>query len=99
MLLKSDDTEKTSSPLWIPLKIVLILALYPLFLVLYLIRDIMVVIMITVLSLLVGMFGFSFELLTRVDCMLRIVVIIFFPVTMIAGIGISFSEMFIPLIK
>ena len=59
----------------------------------------MVVIMIAVLSLTVGMFGFSFELLVRVDCKLRIVLLIFFPVAMIAGVCISFSEMFIPMIK
>ena len=47
-----------------------------------------------VLTIFIGLFGFSFEMVTRVDGCLCLLLVILFPITMVVGVVIAFSEIF-----
>ena len=76
------------------LKAFLLILLVPLIFCAYLLRDIVAIVAILVLSIFVGMFGFSFELMTRTQGARCILLALFFPITMILGIGVAFKEIF-----
>ena len=70
------------------------LIIFPFLLLFFFFRDLFVIICLLFLSVFVGMFVFSFELLSRVDGLLCVVLVVFLPVTMLIGVGIGFGEIF-----
>jgi hypothetical protein len=68
-----------------------IVILLPILFALYLVRDLLVLTGALLLTLFVGIFAFSFELIGRVDGFLCIVLVVFLPVTMLIGVVIAFS--------
>lgn len=67
-----------------------LLVFAPLLFAFYVLKDILVFLGLFLVSLFAGLFGFSIELLFRVDCLLRVVGVLFFPITMIIGVGVAF---------
>ena len=47
-----------------------------------------------VITIFIGIFGFSFELITRVEGAMCLFLVLFFPVTMVVGVVVSFKEIF-----
>ena len=65
-----------------------------LMLLLFILRDLSAVIGVTLVSILAGMFGFSFELLSDMEGWLCLLAVLFFPITMIVGVGLAFRDIF-----
>ena len=66
----------------------------PIIAIVFLVRDLLVIVGVLVITIFVGLFGFSFELVTKMDGCLALLLLIFFPITMIIGVGIAFKEIF-----
>jgi hypothetical protein len=81
-------------------KLTLLLVSFPLFLVIYLLRDLIVISGLLLVSILAGLFAFSFELMTSfelITCVNKLfcfVLVVFFPITMVMGVGVAFKEIF-----
>lgn len=78
----------------LPIKLFLFLLLIPLMAFIWVSRDLLVIIGMFVISILAGMFGFSFELLSEAEGAWCCLGVLFFPVTMIIGVGVGFREVF-----
>lgn len=74
----------------IPLKVILFLALVPLMFLLYLMRDLLILVFMILFSVVAGLFGFSFELVFKATGIACFLAVLFFPVTMLIGIGVGF---------
>ena len=57
-------------------------------------RDLLVMIAMFIVSILAGLFGFSFEIVSEQEGILFVLAVLFFPVTMILGVGVGFKEVF-----
>ncbi len=77
----------------------MILIYLPVIFLLYALANILLVIFLCIISIFMGIFGFSFELLSRAGGALCILGAIFLPVTMLIGIGIAFKEVFWEVMK
>ena len=66
----------------------------PLLLVGLLVRDIVVILGLALISVLVGLFVLSFELLTVVDKKMCVVLVLFLPLTMVVGLLVGLKEIF-----
>ena len=60
----------------------------------FIVRDLMVMLSLFFVSLLAGMFGFSCQTVCDLEGVLCILGVIFFPVFIIVGIGMAFKEIF-----
>jgi len=47
-----------------------------------------------IVSIISGLFGFSFEIITELEGVLCILAILLFPITMIVGVGKAFRDVF-----
>jgi len=57
-------------------------------------RDLLVIAGVSIICVFAGMFGFSFELLSNLEGALCFFAVLFFPITMIIGVGVAFREIF-----
>jgi hypothetical protein len=57
-------------------------------------RDLLVIAGMTLVCIVAGLFGFSFELLSDLEGAACVFGVIFFPFLMIGGIGYAFKEIF-----
>jgi hypothetical protein len=77
-----------------PLKLFLFLLFALLMIFIFCFRDLLVIVGMTLVCIVAGLFGFSFELLSDLDGWACVLGVIFFPFLMIAGIAYAFKEIF-----
>jgi hypothetical protein len=75
-------------------KLFLLLLLFLIMMLLFMCRDVIVIILMFVISIVGGLFGFSFEILCEQEGVFFILGIIFFPAVMVIGIVRAFREVF-----
>lgn len=51
-----------------------------------------------IVTIFAGLFGFSFEILSELECPGLLLGIVFFPVVMIIGVGRAFQEIFLDVV-
>jgi hypothetical protein len=78
----------------VPLKLFLLLFFLLLMLMIFISRELLGIIGMAVICVFVGMFGFSFELISETEGCMAVLAMIFFPVTMLFGIGRAFQEIY-----
>lgn len=76
------------------LKVLLFTLFIPVMILLFMVRDLWVILCMLFVTLLAGMFGFSFEIISDLEGPLCLLAVLFFPVTMILGVGRAFGEVF-----
>lgn len=67
-------------------------------LILFVSRDLLVFVGMFMVTIFAGLFGFSFEILSELECPMLLLGIVFFPVVMIIGVGRAFQEIFLDVI-
>ena len=86
--------QRCASILKLPIKLVLFLLFLAVMLLIFVSRDLMVLIGVTSITLIAGMFGFSLALVKDQEGFMCLLAVLFFPVTMIFGIILAFKEIF-----
>jgi len=72
----------------------LILFFIPVMILLWLFRDFFVIIGISIAWIISGLFGFSFDIIAELEGGICFLAIVFFPLTMLAGVGKAFQDIF-----
>jgi hypothetical protein len=86
--------ETCASIIKLPFKLFLLVLFIPMMGILWISRDLFVIVGLVIVSILAGLFGFSFELLSELEGFLCVLGVIFFPITMVVGVGVAFREVF-----
>ena len=79
-----------------PLRLIGTLLYSFLLLIVFIGNHFLALLMMLVVSLIAGLFGFSFELLAQAEGVMVLLGVVFLPVTMVLGVGVAIREMLCP---
>lgn len=77
-----------------PLKFLLLVLMFVFILMIWVGRDIMLIILTVIACIVAGLFCFSCELVSNLEGAWCVLAVIFFPITMLIGVKNAFAEIF-----